>query len=114
MGGANFPADANLRSTVSSIVSLENSYLYSMLIPSRKSTCCDGDVKLLGRSILSEGRVELCVSGEWKTLCDDNWSKSEAQVVCEQLGYSHQGTLRVIWESALIATPNKLSCTCIN
>ena len=72
-----------------------------MFIHSRKFTCCDGDVKLLGGNALNEGRVELCVSGQWKTVCDNNWSESEGQVVCKQLGYSHQGTLRLIRESAL-------------
>ena len=39
----------------------------------------------------SEGRVEFCQSDQWKTVCGNNWSSSEAQVVCKQLGYGHQG-----------------------
>ena len=58
----------------------------------REFNCCDGDIKLLDGSILNEGRVEVCLSGQWKTVCD-SWSDSEVRVVCKQLGYSQQGTL---------------------
>ena len=56
----------------------------------RGFTCCDGSVRLSG-TVSNEGRVELCVSGQWKTVCDNNWSMNEARVVCRQLGYSDQG-----------------------
>lgn len=45
---------------------------------------------------MNEGRVEFCRFGQWITLCDTNWSGSEAQVVCKQLGYSHQGSLDLV------------------
>ena len=53
-------------------------------------------MRLSGGSTSNEGRVELCVSGQWKTVCDNNWSMSEAQVVCEHLGYASQGTVNVL------------------
>ena len=41
----------------------------------------------------NEGRVEICRSGQWKSVCDNNWSENEARVVCKQLGHaSTQGT----------------------
>lgn len=53
--------------------------------------CVEGDIRLVGGQGPYEGTVQLCISGEWGTICDDIWGSSNAQVVCNQLGFNYSG-----------------------
>ena len=39
----------------------------------------------------NEGRVEVCVEADWKTVCNDTWDSEEAKVVCRHVGYTAGG-----------------------
>lgn len=38
------------------------------------------------------GRVEICNTNIWGTVCDDFWGTPDAQVACRQLGFASTGT----------------------
>ena len=43
-------------------------------------SCTHGDVKLVDGSVPSEGRVEMCVDGRWRTM--RGWREPNTAVVC--------------------------------
>ena len=55
------------------------------------ATCDNGDIRLAGAGSNQYGRVEVCVSGTWGTICDDFWDNTDASVVCRELGFSPYG-----------------------
>ncbi len=52
--------------------------------------CNDGDLRLIGGSNNTEGRVEVCYNEAWGTICDNSFDRNDATVICGQLGFSRR------------------------
>ena len=57
--------------------------------------CSHGDLRLSSLSVDSfqlsgEGRLEVCVSDVWSTVCDTSFGAHDAKVACRQLGYDDE------------------------
>lgn len=48
----------------------------------------DGTIRLQGGSLPYQGRLEVYHDGSWGTVCDDRFTKPDADVVCRELGFS--------------------------
>lgn len=53
--------------------------------------CNNGEIRLIGGNGPYEGQVEVCFNGQWGTVCQDRWDSTDAQTVCQILGYEGQG-----------------------
>lgn len=45
--------------------------------------CNEADIRLVDNE-----RVQICLEGNWNSLCGDNWDDTEAIVACKQLGHT--------------------------
>lgn len=55
--------------------------------------CEDGEIRLQDGRTSADGRVEICFNNRWGTICDDEFGREEASVLCRQLGFSSEGLL---------------------
>jgi len=67
------------------------------------NSCTEGDVRLVGGSNEFMGRVEVCLGGEWGTVCGDptSWGSTDSLIVCRQLFGSGSGEFELVTISLL-------------
>ena len=66
--------------------------------------CLDGHLRLVSSTtsttqLGSFGRLEIFLNGEWQTVCNDYFGRTEATVACRQLGftgYSRYGSVGLL------------------
>ena len=51
--------------------------------------CDENDVRLTAGGTPNDGRVEICLNGEWGSVCHHKWDVRDVEVVCRQL--QHDG-----------------------
>ena len=71
-------------------MSVACSELWAMFLLS--AVCQHADVRLVG-PVAYSGRVEICFTETWGTVCDSMWSNDNANIVCRQLGFSRHSML---------------------
>ncbi len=55
------------------------------------ASCVHGTTRLVDGDDKYEGRLEMCISGKWGTVCDNGFSTNEARAACSQLGLPSDG-----------------------
>ena len=53
--------------------------------------CVHGAGRLVSGNTSMEGRAEVCINGQWGTICDDEWTDDSANVMCGQVGHASVG-----------------------
>lgn len=49
--------------------------------------CTEHELRLINGANEREGRLEICINGQFGTVCDDFWDVNDGRVACRQLGY---------------------------
>ena len=71
-------------------ISLFTTHIRTFYSATHITECADGDIRRLEDP---DGLIEICVSNTWARLCAESLEQSEAEVACQQLGFSAESKL---------------------
>lgn len=63
----------------------------TLVLSTLAGSCTDGEVRLQGGSNDTIGRAEVCINNAWGTVCNSRFGTNDAEVICQQLGFSNRG-----------------------
>ena len=66
--------------------------------------CSNGEVRLVGGTNDTNGRVEVCINNAWGTVCNRRFGYNDARVICSQLGFSNTGMEQIFSHQPKIST----------
>lgn len=64
--------------------------------------CTSGEIRLSGSNFDRHGRVEVCLNGNWGTICNNSVDNTDTSVICRQLGFSPYGESDVMISCVMI------------
>lgn len=70
--------------------------IITISIANISGACTELSVRLFGGARETQGTVEVCVGGEWLTVCGWSFDVNDARVVCRQLGLSTVGMKKCV------------------
>ena len=53
--------------------------------------CTEGEARLVDGPSANKGRLEVCISQSWASICGSGFGVEESRAVCSQLGYQRYG-----------------------
>ena len=74
------------------------------------TNCTTWDVRLAGGEDEMEGRVEMCSSYRWETVCGSQWTHNHTAVVCRHLGFSDEEGGKWIAHYLLVQISGQSTC----
>ncbi len=53
----------------------------------------EGAIEVIGitTDTIVAGRLEICIDGFWRAVYDNSWGEIEAELVCEEKGFTRYG-----------------------
>ena len=72
-------------------------YIYIFYDYPDTGDCEEGTIRLVDGIIEQEGRVEVCIDSVWGSVCDEGWDKTDAHVVCRQMGHPVLGLYYILY-----------------